>query len=260
MQAGEGGGASSTTGDMFNMRGFNAANSLFVDNVRDDGLISRDVFNLEQVEVFLGPTGTDVGRGNAAGYVNMSTKITDAGCRVLGIVSAGSQETVRVTADLNQPLRSERRAAGSRRAPSGSTCSGRTAAWPGRDFAENGRKSIAPSLALGSTPTPGSIAARASSRDQENLPDYGVPAAAWAEPLTPGAIQASRPVAQSNYYGSPDVDYDEANSGERDRARRARPDAGMDAAQPDPLQRDRRDAAITTIQSPTSVESRPPKW
>ena len=75
MQAGEGGGASNTTGDMFNMRGFNAANSLFVDNVRDDGLISRDVFNLEQVEVFLGPTGTDVGRGNAAGYINMATKI-----------------------------------------------------------------------------------------------------------------------------------------------------------------------------------------
>ena len=74
LQAGEGGGASSTAGDMFNMRGFSATNSLFVDNVRDDGLVSRDVFNLEQVEVFMGPTGSDVGRGTAAGYVNMPTK------------------------------------------------------------------------------------------------------------------------------------------------------------------------------------------
>ena len=74
LQAGEGGGASNTAGDMFNMRGFNASNSLFVDGVRDDGLISRDVFNLEQVEVFMGPTGSDVGRGTAAGYVNMQTK------------------------------------------------------------------------------------------------------------------------------------------------------------------------------------------
>ena len=74
LQAGEGGGASSTAGDMFNMRGFNAANSLFVDNVRDDGLVSRDVYNIEQVEVFMGPTGSDVGRGTAAGYVNMQTK------------------------------------------------------------------------------------------------------------------------------------------------------------------------------------------
>ena len=59
---------------MFNLRGFSANNSLFVDGVRDDGLVSRDVYNLEQVEVFLGPTGTDVGRGTAAGYVNMTTK------------------------------------------------------------------------------------------------------------------------------------------------------------------------------------------
>ena len=108
MQAGEGGGASSTTGDMFNMRGFNAANSLFVDNVRDDGLISRDVYNLEQVEVYLGPTGTDVGRGNAAGYVNMSTKVPTPVAAYAGTVSAGSQETVRVTADLNQPLTDRR--------------------------------------------------------------------------------------------------------------------------------------------------------
>ena len=71
LQAGEGGGASNTAGDMFNLRGFNAANSLFVDGVRDDGLISRDVYNLEQIEVFMGPTGSDVGRGTAAGYVNL---------------------------------------------------------------------------------------------------------------------------------------------------------------------------------------------
>ena len=77
LQAGEAGGASNTAGDMFNMRGFNASNSLFVDGVRDDGLVSRDVFNIEQVEVFMGPTGSDVGRGTAAGYVNMS----DARCR-----------------------------------------------------------------------------------------------------------------------------------------------------------------------------------
>ena len=62
MQAGEGGGASSTSGDMFNMRGFSANNSLFVDNVRDDGMLTRDVYNLEQIEVFSGPTGSDVGR------------------------------------------------------------------------------------------------------------------------------------------------------------------------------------------------------
>lgn len=104
LQAGEGGAASGTAGDMFSMRGFSAANSLFVDNVRDDGLITRDVFNLEQVEVFLGPTGTDVGRGNAAGYVNMVTKTPHTGTTYGAAVSAGSADNRRVTADLNQPV------------------------------------------------------------------------------------------------------------------------------------------------------------
>jgi catecholate siderophore receptor len=57
---------------------FNASNSLFVDGVRDDGLISRNVYNVEQVEVFLGPAGSDVGRGTASGYVNMATKTPGA--------------------------------------------------------------------------------------------------------------------------------------------------------------------------------------
>ncbi len=95
LQAGEGGGASSTTGDMFNLRGFSANNSLFVDGVRDDGLIARDVFNLEQVEVFLGPTGTDVGRGNAAGYVNMTTKTPAVQTRYAGMATPRHRRSAR---------------------------------------------------------------------------------------------------------------------------------------------------------------------
>ncbi len=104
LQAGEGGGASNTAGDMFNMRGFNAANSLFVDGVRDDGLISRDVFNLEQVEVFMGPTGSDVGRGTAAGYVNMQTKMPHVGSDHAAAIGYGSGEQARLTVDFNWAL------------------------------------------------------------------------------------------------------------------------------------------------------------
>ena len=104
MQAGEGGGSSNTSGDMFNMRGFNAANSLFVDGVRDDGLVSRDVFNIEQVEVFMGPTGSDVGRGTAAGYVNMQTKAPHLAPGYSAQVGYGSADQKRATADLNVPL------------------------------------------------------------------------------------------------------------------------------------------------------------
>ena len=104
LQAGEGGGASNTSGDMFNLRGFSANNSLFVDGVRDDGLMSRDVFNLEQVEVFMGPTGSDVGRGNAAGYVNMQTKAPHAESAYAVSYGYGSGDLNRTTVDLNQEL------------------------------------------------------------------------------------------------------------------------------------------------------------
>ena len=58
--AGENG--NTTTGDTVFMRGFDSSSSIFVDGVRDMGSISRDVFNLEQVEVLKGPAGTDYGR------------------------------------------------------------------------------------------------------------------------------------------------------------------------------------------------------
>ena len=113
LQAGEGGGASNTAGDMFNMRGFNASNSLFVDGVRDDGLISRDVFNLEQVEVFMGPTGSDVGRGTAAGYVNMPTKVAasrDVELAALQRTAPPNSRVSRPTSNWGRPTRNTRAA------------------------------------------------------------------------------------------------------------------------------------------------------
>jgi catecholate siderophore receptor len=209
LQAGEGGGAASTTGDMFNMRGFSAANSLFVDNVRDDGLISRDVYNLEQVEVYLGPTGTDVGRGNAAGYINMSTKTPHQTQTYNGTLAFGNAETGRVTADINQPLALGESGSWLSKSAVRLNALWQDAGVAGRDYAENERRSIAPSFAMG-LGTPTRVILQGQFTRQENLPDYGVPSAAWDEPLTPTTVLSSRPVEQSNYYGSPDVDYDNA--------------------------------------------------
>ena len=209
LQAGEGGGASNTAGDMFHMRGFNASNSLFVDGVRDDGLIARDVYNLEQVEVFMGPTGSDVGRGTASGYVNMQSKLPHMGHAGSAMMTLGSGDEKRLTADLNLAPS----------APSGVWA--RNAALrlnvlvqdsgvPGRDEVTNERKAIAPSLALGiGTPTRLTVAAQF--MRQDNLPDYGIPTAAWDEPLAPTSVLTPAPVDQSNYYGSPAYDYDRAD-------------------------------------------------
>jgi catecholate siderophore receptor len=208
LQAGEGGGASNTAGDMFNLRGFNAANSLFVDGVRDDGLIARDVFNLEQIEVFMGPTGTDVGRGTAAGYVNLQTKNPQLSAGASALFSYGSADQKRLTLDFNRALPLGR--AGSWLSRSAFRLNGlwQESGVPGRDVVTQGRRAVAPSLGLGlDTPTRVTLAAQV--MRQDNIPDYGIPGAAWLDtPLTPTTVQAPRPVDSSNYYGSIGYDYD----------------------------------------------------
>ena len=260
LQAGEGGGASNTAGDMFNMRGFNASNSLFVDGVRDDGLISRDVFNLEQVEVFMGPTGSDVGRGTAAGYVNMTTKAPHLGSSNSATFAYGNGDRGRLTADVNcrEPWKLQ------------SSWWGKSAfrlnvLWqdggvPGRDEVEHESRAVAPSLALG-LGTPTRVTCVAQIMRQDNLPDYGIPGAAWQEePLTPTTIQTPRPVDQSQLLRQRRLRLRQGRAGQLHRARRARRQSAPDAAQPDPLQPDasrRRHHARSRTSPPTT---RPRTW
>nr|WP_298892885.1 catecholate siderophore receptor Fiu [uncultured Acinetobacter sp.] len=92
------------TGDAITMRGFDAANSIFVDGIRDLGNISRDVFNIEQIEVFKGPAGTDNGRTAASGSINLKSKEAQAQDFNRATIGFGSDSFVRGTADLNQSI------------------------------------------------------------------------------------------------------------------------------------------------------------
>jgi catecholate siderophore receptor len=206
LQAGGGGGR--TAGDMFNMRGFNAANSLFVDGVRDDGLISRDVYNLEQIEVFMGPTGSDVGRGTAAGYVNLESKSPRLRSLATGMLSYGSADQKRMTADVDHAIPLGAPGTQLNRSAVRLNILWQESGVPGRDVVTQERRAIAPSLALGlDTPTRVTVAAQV--MRQDNVPDYGVPGAAWLdEPLTPTTVLAPRPVDLANYYGSIGYDFD----------------------------------------------------
>ncbi|MDE2316871.1 MAG: TonB-dependent receptor plug domain-containing protein, partial [Xanthomonadaceae bacterium] len=78
--AGENG--STSTGDAIFMRGFDTSGSIFVDGVRDLGTISRDVFDIEQIEVTKGPDSTEYGRTAPSGAVNLVTKQPLSGNRV----------------------------------------------------------------------------------------------------------------------------------------------------------------------------------
>jgi catecholate siderophore receptor len=209
LQAGEGGGASNTSGDMFNLRGFSANNSLFVDGVRDDGLMSRDVFNLEQIEVFMGPTGSDVGRGNAAGYVNMQTKAPHEGNSYAVTYGYGSADLNRTTVDLNQNV-----ALGAPDSWLGRSAVRVNALWEeggvaGRDVVSRKNRSIAPSIALGLN-TRTRVTGAVQVTRQDNLPDYGIPGSAWSETqLTPTTVIADHPVDSRNFYGSVGYDFDD---------------------------------------------------
>ena len=255
LQAGEGGGASNTAGDMFNMRGFNASNSLFVDGVRDDGLISRDVFNLEQIEVFMGPTGSDVGRGTAAGYINMQSKTPHLGQAYSATVGYANNERGRLTVDANfaPPMTAE--GGWWSKAAFRLNALWQDGGVPGRDQVKNETKAVAPSLGFG-LGTRTRLTFSGQYMRQDNLPDYGIPGAAWAEePLAPTTIRAANPVAQTNYYGSLNYDYDK---GEQDSVT-ARVEHDVNRTLSLRFQsrynRASREAVISTIQNPAAFDA-----
>jgi catecholate siderophore receptor len=202
--AGENG--NTTTGDAVYMRGFDTSNSIFVDGVRDLGSISRDVFNIEQIEVEKGPAGTDNGRSAPTGAINLVSKQAFMGNAVSGTVSVGTDGQQRATADLNQTLGN---LAGS--------ALRLNVLWqdsevPGRDHVENKRTGIAPSLGFGlGGPTRAYV--NLLYVQQDNIPDGFVPTIGlpgWTP--QPGLEQlVGHPVDPENFYGTRD-DHDDVTA------------------------------------------------
>jgi catecholate siderophore receptor len=56
------------------IRGQASGNNVFVDGIRDSGGQTREVFNLEQVEVVKGPDSAYSGRGSGGGSINLTSK------------------------------------------------------------------------------------------------------------------------------------------------------------------------------------------
>src|SRR4029077_11014570 len=90
--------------DQLIIRGTSTTADFYVDGVRDDAQVFRDLYNLERVEVLKGPAGMIFGRGGAGGVVNRVTKkpafesITDA------TVTLGSWDQMRGTADIGRKM------------------------------------------------------------------------------------------------------------------------------------------------------------
>ena len=99
--AGEGG---NPVGDNLFIRGYNAQTDTYVDGIRDAGSQSREVFNLEQVEVVKGPNSAYGGRSSAGGGINLVSKSAQADNFSNATVGVGSHDYRRVTGDINRTL------------------------------------------------------------------------------------------------------------------------------------------------------------
>lgn len=196
---------STSTGDTVYMRGFDTSNSIFIDGVRDLGSISRDLFNVEAVEVEKGPAGTDNGRSAPTGAINMVSKQALLRDAVAGTVSAGVDGQKRATADWNQTL-------GARGSALRLNGMWQDSDVPGRDHVSNKRWGIAPSLGFG---LDGATRAYLNLYyvKQENVPDGFVPTIGlprWVP--QPGLAQlAAHPVDPENFYGTRD-DHDDVTA------------------------------------------------
>lgn len=90
--------------DQVVLRGISTTADFFVDGVRDDAQVFRDLYNLERIEVLKGPGGMIFGRGGAGGVVNRVTKLPVFGRIAETGVTAGSYGQLRGTADLGNKL------------------------------------------------------------------------------------------------------------------------------------------------------------
>tara|TARA_R110000868_G_scaffold207948_1_gene457055 strand:+ start:9157 stop:11415 length:2259 start_codon:yes stop_codon:yes gene_type:complete len=96
---GEGGNA---LGDRFIIRGFEARGDVLVDGLREPGIVSRETFALEQIEISKGPDSTFAGRGTTGGAINMITKMPQAKAFTKVSTGIGTDNYKRVTVDTNQ--------------------------------------------------------------------------------------------------------------------------------------------------------------
>jgi catecholate siderophore receptor len=183
LNAGEGG----THGDNINLRGFAASDDFFLDGLRDTGFFTRDSFNLEGIEVYKGPASTLFGRGSTGGVVNQVSKTPQLQDFVRGTIVGGTNSELRGTADFNYQFADS--------AAFRVNAMGLKSEVADRDFVDNRRWGVAPSLAFG-IGGPTTLILNYFHQQQNDIPDYGIPFA-FGSPV---------PVPRNTYYGLPSDD------------------------------------------------------
>ncbi len=186
-RAGEGG---SAPGDNLFVRGFSAANDIFVNGVRDRGEYSRDAYNLEQVEVSKGPASATYGRGSTGGSVNLVTKQANLNESDSLSLSLGTHNHKRVVFDTNSVIDHEKGIAFRL------TGMATDEDVPGRDYVFKSSWALNPSLSFGLGKDT-QVTLSYEKLSQDDMADYGLWTGSFGNPL----------VSYSNFYGYADRDF-----------------------------------------------------
>lgn len=201
--AGEGG---NPVGDNLFIRGYNAQTDTYIDGIRDAGSQSREIFNLEQVEVVKGPNSAYGGRSSAGGGVNLVSKTAQAYDFNRASVGIGSDRYRRITGDLNRNL-------------------GANAAFrlnlmahendvPGRKVVGGKRWGVAPTVTFGLNGPDRAIVSLYHLTSHE-IPDTGIP---FDNPVTSGADLSKNgngtpfAVDRETFYGLANRDFRDTKS------------------------------------------------
>ncbi|MCC7240937.1 MAG: TonB-dependent siderophore receptor [Acidobacteria bacterium] len=198
LTAGEGGAA---PGDNILIRGFSARNDVYIDGARDPGVISRDTFNIEAVEVTKGPSSVTAGRGSTGGSVNLVTKSANLRDSSEVRLSGGNADQKRGTIDMNRRL-------------SDTMAVRMNGMWqnsgvPGRDDVKSKGWGFAPSIGFG-LGRPTTVNVEYQRLEQDNIPDYGLPATLPGLAVTEGKTVDD--LDFSNFYGLVSRDHEKVTS------------------------------------------------
>jgi catecholate siderophore receptor len=194
--AGEGG---NPQGDRPIIRGFDAQGDTYIDGVRDTGAQSREIFDIESIEVSKGPNSAMGGRGSAGGSLNLVSKQPKAYDFLDGGFVYGSDQTRRYTLDVNRRFMD-------------------TAAFrlnlmsheqnvAGRDAINYDRWGVAPSVTFG-LGTENRLNLSYYHMESDDLPDSGIPYGYASPAATAHAHDKPNNGGDSNnFYGLKDRDF-----------------------------------------------------
>src|ERR1700712_398357 len=194
--AGEGG---NPQGDRPFIRGFDAQGDTYIDGVRDTGAQTREIFDIESIEVSKGPNSAMGGRGSAGGSLNLVTKMPKANDFTDGSFTYGTDQTRRYTLDVNRKFLDD--------AAFRLNLMSHEQNVAGRDAINYDRWGVAPSLTFG-LGTENRLNLSYYHMQSDDLPDSGIPYG-YASPTATAHVHDKPDDGgnSNNFYGLKDRDF-----------------------------------------------------